>query len=109
MSQPTETTNVAEVVHAALTSVLAVSGADVTPEADLRTDLGADSLDFAEFNMALEEKLGVQLHDDELHGVTTVTDAVELVRRELARRPQNRTTAESATTSAGHGASAGNQ
>ena len=52
---------------------------DVTMEADLAEDLGADSLDAVELNIALEDQLGFALTDEELKKVVTVGDIVRLL------------------------------
>ena len=54
------------------------------PEADLVTDLGADSLAVVELMMALEERLGVRIEDAEAEGLRTFGDALTLVRAKLA-------------------------
>lgn len=46
----------------------------VTLTADLMEDLGADSLDAVELNMALEEACGVSIPDEELATLKTVGD-----------------------------------
>ena len=46
----------------------------VTMEASLADDLNADSLDAVELNMALEEKSGTAIPDEELGNMTTVGD-----------------------------------
>lgn len=48
----------------------------VTMEATLADDLGADSLDAVELNMALEDNLGVAISDEELANMKTVGDIV---------------------------------
>lgn len=48
--------------------------AKITMEASLADDLGADSLDAVELNMALEEACGVAIHDEELGNMKTVKD-----------------------------------
>ena len=45
-------------------------------EASLADDLGADSLDAVELNMALEDNLGVAISDEELANMKTVGDIV---------------------------------
>ncbi len=40
--------------------------------------LGLDSLDVVDLTLALEEKTGITLEDDELEEVVTVGDAVDL-------------------------------
>ena len=42
-------------------------------------DLEADSLDLSEVLMALEDKLGVEISDDQLDGVETIGQAVDMV------------------------------
>lgn len=46
----------------------------VTMEASLADDLNADSLDAVEVNMALEEKFGKSIPDEELGNMKTVGD-----------------------------------
>ena len=46
----------------------------VTMEASLADDLNADSLDAVELNMALEEKFGTAIPDEELGIMKTVGD-----------------------------------
>ena len=48
----------------------------VTMEATLADDLGADSLDAVELNMAPEDALGVSISDEELANMKTVGDIV---------------------------------
>lgn len=48
----------------------------VTMEARLLEDLGADSLDAVELNMALEEALGIAIPDAELVNMKTLGDIV---------------------------------
>ena len=49
---------------------------DVTMEADLTEDLGADSLDAVELNIALEEQLGLSIADEDRPNLKTVGDIV---------------------------------
>ena len=51
----------------------------VTMEASLMDDLGADSPDAVELGMAIEETFGVSIADEELAKVKTVKDLVECV------------------------------
>lgn len=50
---------------------------EVTRDATFET-LGLDSLDVVDLTLALEEKTGIALEDDELEDVVTVGDAVDL-------------------------------
>ena len=48
----------------------------VTLQASLQEDLGADSLDAVDLNMALEDELGVSIDDEALANLKTVGDLV---------------------------------
>lgn len=51
----------------------------VTPEATLFDDLGADSLDAVELNMALEDAFEIKIPDEDIAGLKTVADVVAYV------------------------------
>ena len=59
--------------------VLSVDEGKVVPEARFGDDLDADSLDLVELVMALEEEFGVEVPEEELDGVETVSQAFDLV------------------------------
>lgn len=52
----------------------------VNPEAQLKDDLDADSLDVVETVMDFEEEFGVEITDDEIKDVRTVNDIVEFLK-----------------------------
>ncbi len=56
----------------------------VVPEAELLRDLDLDSLDTMELTLGLEERFGVEIPDQELEGLVTVGDAVDLIERKLS-------------------------
>jgi acyl carrier protein len=62
-----------------LASELGVEAEKVTSEARFKEDLDADSLDLVEVVLALEEKFGIEIPDDEIAGVKTVGEAADLV------------------------------
>lgn len=62
-----------------VSKMLAVDISEVTPEAELEDDLGADSLDAVEVIMAVEERYGIQIRDDELNDIITVRDLIDIV------------------------------
>ena len=59
--------------------VLSVDPDQVTEEARFKEDLDADSLDLVELVMGLEERFDIEVPEDDLEGVTTVGQAVDLV------------------------------
>ena len=58
---------------------LGVDVADVTEDASFIDDLGADSLDTVELVMALEEKFGVEIPDEDAEKITTVKEAITYI------------------------------
>ncbi|MFI3168718.1 MAG: acyl carrier protein [Faecalibacterium sp.] len=58
--------------------------AKVTLEARLAEDIGADSLDSVELNMAIEESCGVSIPDEELVNIKTVADLLAQVEKHSA-------------------------
>jgi len=63
--------------------VLSVDADKVTREASFAEDLDADSLDLVELVMALEDEFDVSIEEEELEGIATVAQAVDLVRSKL--------------------------
>jgi acyl carrier protein len=59
--------------------VLSVDAGVVTEQARFKEDLDADSLDLVELVMGLEEKFDIEVPEEDLEGVTTVGQAVDLV------------------------------
>ena len=56
----------------------------VTDNADLREDLGADSLEVVEIVIAFEEEFDLEIEDDKINGISTVNDIVKLLQRAVA-------------------------
>ena len=76
---------------------LGVEENEVTPEASITEDLGADSLDQVELVMAFETEFNIDIPDEEAEKIKTVGDAVAKYRRDdcarahrtvIARSPQ---------------------
>lgn len=67
-----------------LVEQLGVQESQLTPEARLKEDLGADSLALVEITMALEERFGISIPDEEWEGVTTVGEVFEALERRLS-------------------------
>jgi acyl carrier protein len=62
-----------------LASELDVEADKVNADARFKEDLDADSLDLVEVVLALEEKFGIEIPDDEIASVKTVGEAADLV------------------------------
>lgn len=64
--------------------ILSVEPDAVVETARFAEDLDADSLDLVELVMGLEEKFDVSIPEEDLEGVATVGDAVDLVIKKAA-------------------------
>jgi len=73
--------SVQEEVKDIIVEQLGVDPDKVTLEASFVDDLGADSLDTVELVMALEEKFGLEIPDEEAEKLITVGKAVEYIEK----------------------------
>ncbi len=71
-----------ERVKKVIVEQLSVEEAEVTPEASLTADLGADSLDAVELVMAFEEEFGIEIPDEEAEKIQKVQDAVNFIEQQ---------------------------
>ena len=60
-----------------------MKGKELTRESNFK-DLGLDSLDLVDLVYQFEEELGVQFEDEELAGLKTVQDVVNLIESKQA-------------------------
>ena len=74
-----ERTKALETQKEVAAEVLSVDPDQVTEAARFKEDLDADSLDLVELVMGLEERFDIQVPEEDLEGVTTVGQAVDLV------------------------------
>jgi acyl carrier protein len=65
---------------------LGVEAGDVTLEANLAEDLGADSLDAVELIMTVEEEFDIKVPQDEAETFLTVKQIVDFIEKELAKK-----------------------
>ena len=63
---------------------LGVEQSQVSPEATLLDDLGADSLDVVEMVMALEEVFDLEIPDEDVEGIRTVGDVESYLAKRIA-------------------------
>ena len=71
-----------EKVQAILARQLRVDTAKVVPEAQIKKDLGADSLDILQLLMRIEDKYGIVIPDRALATFETVGDVVSYLEKE---------------------------
>ena len=74
-----ERTDALATIKEVAAEVLSVDPDQVTEDARFKEDLDADSLDLVELVMGLEERFDIEVPEDDLEGVTTVGQAVDLV------------------------------
>jgi len=77
-----------EDVRKIIVDQLGVDAAQVTPDARFIDDLGADSLDTVELIMALEEKFGVEVPDEDAEKLVTVGKAIGYVQKKLEEKKE---------------------
>lgn len=68
-----------EQVKEILVDELGVEEDEVTPQANLMDDLGADSLDMAQVVMALEDEFEIKVANEDLPAIKTVADIVKYI------------------------------
>ena len=61
-----------------LVTTFGLSADDITPETTF-AELELDSLDLVELSMAVEDRIGVGIADDEVENIRSVGDAVTLI------------------------------
>lgn len=61
--------------------VLNVDAGEVTLDTTFVEDLGADSLDVFQIIMGIEETFDIEVKTEEVEKITTVGDALELIKR----------------------------
>ena len=71
-----------EKVQAVLARQLRVDPARVVPEAQIKKDLGADSLDILQLLMRMEDQYGIVIPDRALATFVTVGDVVSYLEKE---------------------------
>ena len=69
-----------EKLKEAIAEVLSVDPDEVTEETTFREDLGADSLDVYQIIMKIEETFEIVIPPDQAEQITTVGEAVELIK-----------------------------
>ncbi len=74
-----EETKMFEQIKAIIAEQLSAEPDKITPETSIIDDLGADSLDVVELVMALEEKFGLEIPDEDAEKINTVSDIVSYV------------------------------
>ena len=62
-----------------IVDLLGVDAGKIKPESRFREDLEADSLDIVELIMAMEDKFGSEISDEDAQKLTTVGEVVKYI------------------------------
>ena len=63
-----------ETLKKLLVDELQIDAASITPDAELSSDLGMNSIELANLIMLCEEKFDITIDDDDIHKLVTVGD-----------------------------------
>nr|WP_276205298.1 acyl carrier protein [Helicobacter pylori] len=77
----TNDTNLFETIRAVIAEQLNIDASQVTPEAKFVKDLGVDSLDVVELIMALEERFGIEISDEQAEKIVNVGDVMRYIEK----------------------------
>ena len=66
-----------------IVEMLEVEENQITPDANFRTDLNADSLDLMELIMEIEDKFEQEISDEDAQTITTVGEAYAYIHQQL--------------------------
>ncbi len=66
-----------------IAEVLNVDPDEITPETTFTDDLGADSLDIYQIIMGIEEEFDIEIPSETAEQITTVEQAVEMIKNAL--------------------------
>jgi acyl carrier protein len=72
-----------EKVQEIIVDILPIEEDKVTPDANFRDDLEADSLDLVELIMGFEDEFGGRIPDEDAREIKTVGDAVDYVEKKM--------------------------
>jgi acyl carrier protein len=67
---------------------LGVERSQITPDAGIMSDLGADSLDMVEISMTVEETFNLTIPDEDVEGIRSAGDLYEALATMLERTGQ---------------------
>lgn len=78
-----DTDDISNRVRRMLSRMMKLKESAVTLEAQLRDDLGVDSVDIWEIMTKMEEEFGVEVKESDAVGVNTVQDVVNVVKGKM--------------------------
>ena len=76
--------NVEERISQIIVRHFGVDGDKITPAADFRSDMSADSLDLLDLTLSVEDAFGIEIADDVAEKLHTVGDLIAFIRSQGA-------------------------
>ncbi len=71
-------------VNEFLVDEIEIDPADITPEAELKKDLGIDSLDFVDIVVIVEKTFGFKMKGEDMAEVLTLASFYDYIERKIA-------------------------
>ncbi|NLB16530.1 MAG: acyl carrier protein [Clostridiales bacterium] len=78
--------NMYETVKKILIDDLQIEDSEIKPESELINDLGINSLELADLVMNCEDKLGIEIKDEEIRDFVTVSDVVAYLEKTVSAK-----------------------
>jgi len=78
--------NVEQEIKQLIADVIGRTPEELKPEANFWQDLGVDSIKAIEITVAIEKKYKIRVRDEQIPKITTVGQAVEVVRETLKKK-----------------------
>jgi len=72
--------------RALISSKMKIDESEITEDKHLFNDLGADSLDFVELSMTLENEFNVKFNEEETSKIKTVGDLFNLIEKHTKKK-----------------------
>lgn len=69
-----------EKIRSIIAEQLCLDENEITEDTNLKEDLGADSLDLFEIVMALEDEFDMEISEESVMDLTTISDVIEYLR-----------------------------
>lgn len=77
-----------EIIKSIVAEHLDIEESKITEDSSFSEDLGADSFDFVELVMAIEEQFEIEVSDEEAQAITTVKEAIELIDEKVSKKEE---------------------
>lgn len=81
--------NVQKEIISIVSDVTGFEPEEITPESNFYDDLEVDSVKAIEIAVAIEKRFKVTVRDEEIPNITTVKQAVEIVKKLLEEKEEN--------------------